>query len=155
MTSSLPVQDKVFVYVTRGTQLLVFVEQGFEYFGWQVPAGSPQVGESLEETVLRETSEETGLEHLHINRHLGSVHVDQRKYGREVIHHRHFYHLICVDETPETWSHEEKDPSIRTEFTPDRIIFDLFWVNLRSDSFQLAEGHDAYLSELLRELNIE
>ncbi|MGY5853527.1 MAG: NUDIX domain-containing protein [Candidatus Thorarchaeota archaeon] len=141
--------------MTRGAQLLVFVEQGFEYFGWQIPAGSQEEGESLENAILRETGEETGLKDIHINRHLGSTLVDQRKHGLEIIHHRHFYHVLCNETTPDTWSHEEKDPSFIAELTPERIIFNLFWVDLKNNSIQLAEGHGAFIPELLQELKIE
>jgi 8-oxo-dGTP pyrophosphatase MutT (NUDIX family) len=146
---SLPLREKVFAYVTRGSDLLVFQERGFEKFGIQVPAGSPNHDESLEAAVLRETKEETGLGSLSIFRYLGSIEVDQTKYGINEIHRRHFYHLTTSEETPETWCHEEKDPSIRTEFTPECIIFDLWWISLKLEYPVLAEGHGAFLSDVI------
>ncbi len=147
--SELPLREKVFAYVTRGSELLVFRERGFEQFGIQIPAGSPNDNESLESAVLRETAEETGLCALSIVSCLGSVDVDQTKYGLNEIHRRHFYHLISTDATPNTWRNEEKDPSIRTEFTPHRIVFDLWWISLEKEYPILAEGHDAFLSNVV------
>lgn len=138
--------EKVFAYVTRGTELLVFRERGFEPFGLQIPAGSVELNESLEEAVLREIREETGLSDLHIKEYLGAVEVDQSKYGLEEIHRRHFYHVITSESTPSTWWNEEEDPSIVTEYTPDCIILDLFWISLLKARPILAEGHDAFLS---------
>jgi 8-oxo-dGTP pyrophosphatase MutT (NUDIX family) len=149
--SELPIKNKVFAYVTRGTKLLVFVEKGFESFGRQIPAGHVDVTETPEEAVLRETEEETGISNLRIIKFLGVKIDDQRKYGLEELHRRYFFQLECLEDTPENWSHEEKDPSIITPQTPERIIFDIFWVNLNEGRPHLAEGHDAFLDELLQE----
>ncbi len=151
--SELLLREKVFAYVTRGSELLVFRERGFEQFGMQIPAGSPNDNESLESAVLRETAEETGLRALSIARYLGSVDVDQTKYGLSEIHRRHFFHLITTGETPDTWSHEEKDPSIRTEFTPHQIVFDLWWITLGKEYPVLAEGHSVFLSSVVAYVN--
>ena len=147
-----PLREKVFAYVTRGSHLLVFTERGFEQFGLQIPAGSPKDRESLEEAALRETQEETGLSELMIDEYLGSVDIDQAKYGIQEIHRRHFYHIRTSEETPERWTNEEKDPSIVTEYTPDKIIFDLLWMSLIDGIPELAEGHDAFLSDVKEKL---
>ncbi|MFX1369153.1 MAG: NUDIX domain-containing protein [Promethearchaeota archaeon] len=145
----LPLREKVFAYVTRGRDLLVFREREFEQFGKQIPAGSPKENESLESAVIREAREETGLTALTIGKYLGSIDVDQTKYGINEIQRRHFYHLMTSEKTPETWVHEEKDPSIRIESTPDRIIFDLWWISLEEEFIALAEGHDAFLADII------
>ncbi len=147
--SELPIKNKVFAYITRGTKLLVFVERGFESFGRQIPAGHVDETETPEQAVLRETEEETGLSNLRIAKFLGIKIDDQRKYGLDEYHKRHFFHLECLEDTPTKWSHEEKDPSIITPQTPKRIIFDIFWVNLVDGRPNLAEGHDAFLDELM------
>jgi 8-oxo-dGTP diphosphatase len=142
-------QDKVFAYITNGRRLLVFTERGLEQFGLQVPAGSVH-GEdaSLEEAVLRESWEETGLEGLEIVRYLGSVGANQSKYGLDEIHDRHFFHLTCPGEPPEQWEHIESNPSLVTGHTPDTIVFNLHWVDIETQRPALAEGHDAFLQEL-------
>jgi len=146
--TSLPIHEKVFAYVTRGNDLLVFRDIGFEHFGLQVPAGSPNLGESLENAVLRETREETGLTMISLVRYLGSTDADQTKYGIEAIHRRHFYHLTTTEETPVTWHHEEKDPSVITDYTPNQIVFELEWIPLEKKPLALAEGHGAFLKSL-------
>ena len=132
--------------------MLVFMERGFEQFGLQVPAGSPHDDEGLEDAILRESWEETGLEGLEISQFLGSVGVDQTKYGLDEIHDRHFYHILYDGETQEKWEHVEADPSILTEHTPDVILFDLRWIDLASERPELAEGHDAFLETLIEKL---
>jgi len=126
----------------------VFVERGFESFGKQVPAGSPKESETLDQAVLRESEEETGLRKLKIVNFLGSILNDQRKYGLDEFHKRHFFHIECIEETPTTWIQEEKDPSIILPQTPERIIFDLSWIDLKSTQPILSEGHDAFLTAL-------
>ncbi|NHI83027.1 MAG: NUDIX domain-containing protein [Candidatus Thorarchaeota archaeon] len=145
-------REKVFVYVTRGSDLLVFTEREFERSGLQIPAGSPKEGESLEQAALRETQEETGLLELSEIEYLGSVDVDQSKYGIHEIHRRHFYHVKTSEETPERWANEEKDPSIVTDSTPDRIVFDLSWISLIRTRPKLAEDHDAFLSSIIEKI---
>jgi 8-oxo-dGTP diphosphatase len=140
--------EKVFAYITNGRRLLVFTERGFEHFGLQVPAGSVHEDASLEDAVLRESWEEAGLKGLEIVRYLGSVSVDQGKYGLDEIHDRHFFHLTYTGEPIGKWEHIESDPSIVTEHTPDVIVFDLRWIGFENARQSLAEGHDEFLHEL-------
>jgi 8-oxo-dGTP pyrophosphatase MutT (NUDIX family) len=64
----------VVAFVTRGRdqekKLLVFRHPTA---GIQLPAGTVDVGERLEEAAMREAFEETGLEELHLERRLGSI----------------------------------------------------------------------------------
>jgi 8-oxo-dGTP pyrophosphatase MutT (NUDIX family) len=63
---------KVTAFITRsgpaGEELLLFQHP---YAGVQIPAGTVEPGETLEQAVLREACEETGLEGLQIRRSLG------------------------------------------------------------------------------------
>jgi ADP-ribose pyrophosphatase YjhB (NUDIX family) len=65
---------RVLAYVTRQREgrieLLVFDQQGDPEAGTQVPAGRLDPGESLEEGLLRELHEESGLERVRIVREL-------------------------------------------------------------------------------------
>ena len=142
-------KNKVFAYITQGDRLLVFVERGFESFGNQVPAGTPEEGETLEEAVLREVEEETGLSELELVQYLGSVKDNQTKYGLDEIHHRHFFHIHCKESTPDCWSNQEKHPSIRLPNAPEEIIFEFRWIELRESRPQLSEGHDTFLGSLI------
>jgi len=54
-------RERVVVYVTRGTELLVFEHRDHPDAGTQVPAGGVQTDEQLEDAVIREVFEETGL----------------------------------------------------------------------------------------------
>ena len=55
-------RQRVVVYVERGAELLVFDHRGDPEAGTQVPAGGVLDGEALPDAVVREVSEETGLE---------------------------------------------------------------------------------------------
>jgi 8-oxo-dGTP pyrophosphatase MutT (NUDIX family) len=56
---------KVTAYITRmkegSKQLLVFLEQGFEHLGYQVPGGTVEENEPLLDALSRELQEEAGL----------------------------------------------------------------------------------------------
>ena len=146
---------KVYAYITHGTKLLVFEEREFPEGGTQVPGGTPEANEAPSDAVLREAIEETGLDALRIERYLGEVFFDVSIYGLQEIHRRKFYHLICVKTPPERWTHEELDPSIRIANTPQHILFDLYWWNLRKGMPSLQLGFDAYLQDLLNDLDLE
>lgn len=140
----------MYAYITHGTKLLVFEERGFPEGGIQVPGGTPELGESLEEAVLREAFEETGLEPLELVKFLGSELFDVSIYGIDAIHHRNFFHLKYEGVSLKRWSHIEEDPSIVTEKTPDTIIYDLYWVDLSNTIPPLQKGLDAKLDILLK-----
>lgn len=147
-------RQKVYAYITHGTKLLVFEERGFPKGGVQVPGGTPETGECPEDAVLREATEETGLENLRFVKYLGDTWFDVSIYGIDEVHHRLFYHLKYDGEPFEKWSHIEKDPSIILHDTPDEIIFDLYWVDLRNEVPTLQKGFDAKLDVLFDSLNI-
>ncbi|MFX0044832.1 MAG: NUDIX domain-containing protein [Candidatus Hermodarchaeota archaeon] len=140
--------EKVFAYITMGNRLLAFTERGFEHFGLQVPAGSKRKGEPLELAVLREAKEETGLKSYRLVKHLGTVDVEQTEYGLDETHRRHFFHLVCEEETPQSWSHVESDPSRVQENTPEAIFFDIHWIPLSDDISNMADGHNEFLENL-------
>ena len=146
----LPIREKVAAYITRADFLLIFTERNFTEIGLQIPSGSVEFGEDLEEAVIREVYEESGLRNLRVNKYFGIHDIDQRKYGQERIHRIHFFHLICEEDTPASWSHEEKNPSERDSTTPERIIFDFQWLKLSDVKNGLKEGFDVYLSDITR-----
>jgi 8-oxo-dGTP pyrophosphatase MutT (NUDIX family) len=134
--------DRCVAYITRGDQLLVFEHVKYPEMGVQVPAGHPERGESLESAVLREAEEETGLKGLRLEQYLGFKIMDftQKGYGAEK---RHFFHLVFDGETPGTWVHTEKHPSMGPDLMLD---FRLYWVPI--DKADLFWGHGAMLDKI-------
>jgi len=58
---------------------------------WALPKGTPEPGESVEATAIREVGEETGLE-VRVEREIGSIHYwyavpEERVRVRKVVHH--------------------------------------------------------------------
>lgn len=124
---------KVLVYVTRGERLLVFRDPERPEQGIQVPGGSVEPGEALENAALREAFEETGLGDLRLVRYLGSAEYELRvDVGPP--HLRHFFHLVCEGSAPERWEHVE------------RHRFDLWWQPIEGARLDWAQ--DAYLDAI-------
>lgn len=140
---------KGFAYITRGTQLLVFEHSGIPEAGIQVPAGTIRPGETPAAGALREAQEETGLDFLNEGALLGDYQVDIRPYSKEEIHHRYVYHFTVPENTPDTWTHGEFDPSDHS----GSKIFRFFWIDLSDGVPQLVAGHDRLLPALIDRLN--
>jgi|TARA_B100002003_G_C14029807_1_gene496449 8-oxo-dGTP pyrophosphatase MutT (NUDIX family) len=68
-----------------------------ERIRWSLAKGTPDPGETLEETALREVREETGLE-VEINSSLGSIEYWFSDYEADVRYHKtvHFYLMATV-----------------------------------------------------------
>jgi len=116
--------EKTYAYITQGDQLLVFRHVDFPDAGIQVPGGTVNPGEPLRAAVLREAFEETGLAGLEIVSALGDAWCNMTEMGKlGEVHHRHYFHLRCVDPLPASWRHEERFPS---DGSPP-ILFEFFW----------------------------
>ncbi|MBZ0279922.1 MAG: NUDIX domain-containing protein [Anaerolineae bacterium] len=142
---------KAFAYVTRGKRLLVFEHPHAPEAGIQVPAGTIEPGESPEDAVLREAHEETGLTALRLGAFLGEQRRDMADFGREEIHHRYFYQVICEQETPERWDWGERFPSDEPDVdsTMFRHVFRFYWVDLPDGSPEMIADHGVMLTRLL------
>lgn len=151
MSANVPliVRRKAFAYVTSGTRLLLFTHPESPEAGIQVPAGTMLPDEDPAAAVLREAREETGLTALRLGRWLGRDLVDARPYGRDEVHDRWFFHVIC-DEAPERWRHWESDPAGGGAPIP----FEFFWADLRGELPELIAGHDRFVPELKALLGI-
>lgn len=136
--------EKVIAYITYGDKLLVFSHPRYPEAGIQVPAGTVEEGESLEEAVLREAREETGLDDLEIQSYLGV-----REYlsasDRPGVQRRHFFHLALCGEAPTRWRHYEKYPS---DGSNEPIEFEFFWARLPDEVPELAGGQGELLHRL-------
>lgn len=136
--------EKVFAYITRVDELLVFRHVEFPDAGIQVPAGTIGPGESTEDAVLREAREETGLREFRPPVHLGTT---DFVYPAEAATtaRRHFFHLRLSGEAPNRWQHYERSPS---EGSNSDVLFELYWINVHTPAPDLAPGHDAFLVSL-------
>lgn len=119
--------NKVYAYITRQEQLLVFRHIDFPEAGIQVPGGTMEAHEEAHMAVLREAYEETGLEGLRLLSYLGKYEWRSSAAGHQEIHYRHFYHLSCGKNVPETWRHYEHHPS---NGSPAPILFEFCWLPL-------------------------
>jgi 8-oxo-dGTP diphosphatase len=146
MERYLVVKRKVLAYITHNDRLLVFTHPYEPAAGIQVPAGTVEDGETLDDAMLREAWEETGLEGLRLARYLGETQRDLSDYGKAEIHHRHFYHLVYEGDPPETWRHEELFPS---EGLAASHTFEFFWATLPDGVPSLVADHDQMLPVLL------
>ena len=94
------VRKRVVGYVTRGRELLVFEHAGV----LQVPAGRIDHDETLEEGLLREVEEETGVTGLQVVGELADADEFSRLYGA---HEYRSWALRAVveDDGPDEWEH--------------------------------------------------
>lgn len=96
-----------------------------------------------DEAVLPEAIEETGLVELHLARHLGSdERVISNNGGDVELNLRHFYHLICEPDVPDSWVHDELHPS---DGSPDPITLEFYWLPVSDAAESL---HPYYVTNL-------
>ena len=145
-----PVISKVLAYITNQNRLLVFRHTDFPEAGIQVPAGTVKPNEDLAVAVLREAREETGLHHLTIKAYLGEQLRSMRDVGKDEIHHRHFYHLLCDGDPPSEWQHIENDPG---DGGSEPIRFEFFWTGIPDQIPELICDHGIMLPQLEKLLN--
>ena len=140
-----PVIQKVFAYITHRNRLLVFRHTDFPDAGIQVPAGTVLPNEDLTIAVLREALEETGLQDLVIKAYLGEQVRNMQDVGKDEIHHRYFFHLLCSEDPAEQWQHDETSPS---DGGTSPIRFEFFWAQMPDQIPELIADHGIMLSIL-------
>ena len=144
------IYQKAYVYLTCGTELLVFVEPDFPNAGFQVPGGTVDPGESYLQAARREFAEETGLS---LDIALESF-ADQDHIFKDVprcldgLHRRRHFHGRIREKPATEWEHFEMTPS--SGGAP--IRFRLFWVDLFANDApaetRFFEGFGAQLETL-------
>jgi 8-oxo-dGTP diphosphatase len=99
------IRQRVVAYVTRErdgrTELLTIQAEKHPEDGVQVPAGRLDHGETLEEGLIRELDEETGLRNARIVRELPDFEATYENFCEN-----HAFHLVAEEDTPEAWRHE-------------------------------------------------
>lgn len=135
------VRRRAVVYATREnrgrTELLTIEALEFSEEGIQVPAGRIDHDEALEEGLLRELAEETGLTQARIIRVLPSFECNYRTYS-----YNHAFHVVIEEETPDEWEHR-----VDGEGADAGLIHHCRWVPLSAD-LPLWNAHDPMLAML-------
>ena len=113
-------------------ELLVFIHRDYPEVPIQVPGGTVEDGETIEDAILREITEESGLISVHLVRKLGT----HRFYWQDLEdeEERHFFLFESTDETPETWEHIVHSNGVDSD-----LAFSYRWVKV-DENLQLA-GH--------------
>ncbi|MCH7841582.1 MAG: NUDIX hydrolase [Chloroflexi bacterium] len=95
-----PVSAGGVVYQTNGGRLETVLCGRLQPVRWSLAKGTPDPGESLEQTALREVREETGLE-VRIDGSLGSIDYWFADRGKGVRYHKtvHFFLMVAVGGT--------------------------------------------------------
>ncbi|MBG6166756.1 8-oxo-dGTP pyrophosphatase MutT (NUDIX family) [Labrenzia sp. EL_195] len=126
------VYHKAYVYLTCGSELLVFSEPDYPEVGLQVPGGTLDPGESYLQAARREFCEETGLS---LDIALESF-ADQDRILENVpdcldgLHRRRHFHGRIPEKPAAEWEHFESSPSAGGP----PIRFRLFWIDLFADN---------------------
>ena len=138
--------EKVTAYITRtrggAAQLLVFRDPGHAAFGLVVPGGTVEEGEGLEEALLREIHEESGLNSARVLRHLATI---QYSTGAGTAVTRHYFHCALDGDCPDAYTHV-----VRSQDEDDGWVCDYFWLDLDRQrpptlGGRLGDGVDALL----------
>lgn len=133
--------QKVLIYVVQNKKLLVFRQPEFPEAGIQVPAGTVQEGEDIEDAALRELEEETGKSSFTIFSYLGVVN-DYMHPIKNELQTRHFFQIESRETLPERWTHEETHNDEKPAIT-----FEFFWIPL-DEAHSLAADQGVLMDEI-------
>ncbi|MYT36589.1 NUDIX domain-containing protein [Streptomyces sp. SID8356] len=137
---------RVAAYVIRQQdvpELLVFDHVDYPEAGTQIPAGGVQPGESLEEAVLRETPEETGLQTARI---IGQLAVEDKPHPQTGHPRRtNFFHLQASADTPDAWVHR-----VLSDGSDASMIFSCRFLPIPLQ-LPLADDQDTWLDRINRD----
>lgn len=150
-------RHKAYVYMTCGTELLVFDEPETDIAGTlQVPGGTLDPGESYLHAAKREFEEETGLKVTGaFDLFSGHDYLYEGTRGLPVeLHRRSFYHVKITEKPKAEWDHYEMSPNDGG----DPILFRFFWLDLADEKqiekIQMYAGFEMPFSALRKRLNL-
>ncbi|GAJ97990.1 NUDIX domain-containing protein [Geomicrobium sp. JCM 19055] len=109
-------QQKVTAYITREyageTQLLTLTSEDTNWAGVEVPGGTVDPGETLEQALYREIAEESGIckNQLTLVKYLGHNTYQSRTTQEIMI--RHNYHLIFTGDSKHVFTHSVESNDI-------------------------------------------
>jgi len=133
-------RHKVLAYITRERdgrrELLVFTHRDDPEAGVQVPAGTVEPGEPIEDALFREIREESGLTDAQLVRQLAE-HEEV-----EWDNNRHVFHLIAPNGAPDRWAH-----IVHGQGEDAGMVFEYRWVDL-SERVELAGAQHKWLGRL-------
>ena len=138
------IRKRVVAYVTRGRELLVFDHRDEPGVPTQVPAGRVDHGESLEEGVLREVEEETGVA-VTVVHELAGPEESAQLYGPGV-HESYVFHAVAEPGGPDSWEHHVRGSGVDAGF-----VFRCRWVPL-DDCPPLWGNADPFVERLRRSI---
>ncbi len=124
-------------------QLLVFTHRDFPGAGLQVPAGTVEEGEGIEEGLRREVTEETGLRGFEVVREVATYEWIHPISGN--LHERHVFLLNAPPVTPDNWEWIETDGGQKPEL--EGYVFCYRWDDLAGE-IELAGGQGDYLDAI-------
>ncbi len=144
-------KTKVFAYVIHPclSNVLIARHVDFPEAGLQVPAGTVEPGEALEDALWREVEEETGLSSECFEplvRKLGEAIVEVNTSRGSQCHYRHFFRLDVRGDVEclETWQHTE---TFCDDGSPP-VLLEYFWCPVKLARHVLWPGHGEYLDAL-------
>ena len=133
-------RHKVLAYIIRERdgrrELLVFTHRDDPEAGVQVPAGTVEPGEPIEDALFREIREESGLTDVQLVRKLA----EHEEVEWDNI--RHVFYLIAPNGAPDTWTH-----TVHGQGKDAGMVFEYRWVDL-SENFELAGAQHKWLGLL-------
>ncbi len=137
-------KHKILALITREragqTQVLVFDHRDFPDAGTQIPAGTVEDGEALEDALRREVHEEAGLtidQLIWVGLVASHSHPDWGEAG--IV--EHIYHLTAA-ELPEAWSHTVHGAGDDIGF-----VFNYYWLPLKASLSEWRTRTPPWLSQ--------
>lgn len=134
------IKHKILAYIINKNKLLVFNQPDYPEAGIQIVGGTLEKNEDINQAIIREIQEETGLKHFSIISYLGKTERNMEDYGKDEIHIRHFFHVITNENTNKSWTHIEKFSS----GSKNNILFNFYWIDFK-DAKDLILNHDELL----------